>query len=104
MTSIRPLSSSSETWPNLEPRSDLGRKQLYIKGRKLPAGFLWGEVRQESRSVQEVADDWDLPIDVVEEAVRYGDSHRQLIMEDAFSERRILEERGYRLEPPPASR
>ena len=104
MTSIRLLSSSLESWPNLEPRSDLGRKQLYIKGRKLPAGFLWGEVRQEGRSVEDVADDWNLAIDVVEEAVRYGDSHHRIIIEDAVSERRFLEERGYRLEPPPASR
>ena len=54
----------------LNPRSSY--RQLFIKGRRLTARDLYGQhVNEEPRSVAQLAADYDLPIEAVEEAIAY---------------------------------
>ena len=47
----------------------------------------------------EVADSKDLPIEAVNEAIEYCETHRELIEKEAIAERNYLESKGYKLEP-----
>ena len=48
---------------------------------------------------QEAAENWDLPLDAVMEAIEYCKTNQELLREEAEQERRYLEERGISLEP-----
>lgn len=55
-------------------------------------------------TLAEAADNWDLPIEAVQEATRYCESHRKLLLLEAESERAYLEREGVSLEPASANR
>ena len=80
----------------------LWRHQLYVKGRKLRAATVWNDMISNGMTVAEVAENWYLPLEAVEEIVRYCESHEDLIRAEAEEERRRLQEEGIRLEPPTA--
>ncbi len=48
---------------------------------------------------EEAADNWDLPLAAVLEAIEYCQTHQELLRREASSERRRLEEKGISLEP-----
>lgn len=57
----------------LEPRRDSRYRALFVKGRRLRAEVLYRQtVGEEPRTPAEVARDYDLPLEVVEEAIHYG--------------------------------
>ena len=91
--------------PELEPADEVGwqflterphpwRRQLWLKGRKLPASVIWTDWRVNGGTVEEVADNWDLPVAAAEEALRYGETHRDLLRMEAEEEKRRLVEAG----------
>lgn len=86
-------------WQYLEPRPDSWRQQLYFKGRKLTAFGLWSDMMVNSETPEEAADNWELPLDAVLEAIKYCETHQELLRKEASEERRYLEERGISLEP-----
>jgi uncharacterized protein (DUF433 family) len=91
--------ASKTQWQYLEPRPSSWRKQLYLKGRKLRANTVWSDMLVNGDSVEETADNWDLPVEAIKEVIRYCETHRELLCAEANSERRYLEERGVILEP-----
>jgi uncharacterized protein (DUF433 family) len=99
------MTNSAKTqWQYLEQRPDSWRKQLYIKGRKLRAHIVWGDMLVNEMTPEEVADSKDLPLEAVYEAIEYCETHIELLKQEALTERRFLEERGVVLEPPVANR
>ncbi len=86
-------------WQYLEPRPDSWRKQLYIKGRKLTAFGVWSDMMVNGDTLEDTADNWEIPLDAVLEVIEYCETHQELIAAEAESERRYLEERGVLLEP-----
>ena len=89
--------------PELEPATEAGwqfltarphpwRRQLWVKGRKLPAAVVWTDWRVNGGTVEEIADNWDLPRAAAEEAVRYGETHQDLLRMEAEEEQRRLAE------------
>jgi hypothetical protein len=86
-------------WQYLEQRPHPWRQQLYLKGRKLKAFTLWMNMIVNETTPTEVADNWELPIDAVHEAIEYCQTHQELLTQEAEQERRYLEEKGIRLEP-----
>lgn len=103
---VRSLKQDSrcESWSYLEPRVESWRKQLYIKDRKLPASVVWSSMLTESMTPEETADNWDLPIEAVHEAIRYCETHKELLTQEAEAERSSIEGRGISLEPTLANR
>ena len=46
-----------------------------------------------------IFEDWDLPLAAVQEAINYCEANRELLEQEAESERRYLEEQVVSLEP-----
>ena len=91
--------NSSTQWQYLELRPSSWRKQLYIKGRKLTAFTVWSDTIANDETPEEAAENWELPLEAINEAIEYCSSHQELLIEEAEEERRYLEERGVILEP-----
>lgn len=86
-------------WQYLEKRPQSWRQQLFFKDRKLRASTVWSDMLVNGDTPEAAAENWDLPKAAIEEAIRYCDSHRELLSREAEKERRYLEERGVILEP-----
>jgi uncharacterized protein (DUF433 family) len=94
------MTNSAKTqWQYLEQRPDGWRKQLYFKGKKLKAFDVWMTMLVEKMSPEETAEDWDLPLASIEEAIQYCQTHQDLLKREAEEERRYLEAAGISLEP-----
>ena len=91
-------------WQYLEKRPHPWRKQLYLKGRRLKAFDLWANMIANDMTPEEVAENWDLPLEAVQESIQYCETHRDLLKQEAEIERHHLEERGIPLEPKITSR
>ena len=70
-------------WQYLAKRNHPWRKQLYIKGQKLLASTVWQDMITNGMSVEEAADNWDLPLDAINEVIRYCESYRDLLKLEA---------------------
>ncbi len=53
---------------------------------------------------EEAAQNWDLPLEAIDDIVRYCESHRDLLALEADEERRRLAEGGFSIEPASAGR
>lgn len=62
-----------------------------MKGRKLLALTIWQDMIANQMSVEETADNWNLPLAAIKEAISYCESHQELLKLEA-------EEEHYRLE------
>ena len=86
-------------WQYLESRPHPWRKQLYFKGKRLRPFTVWITMQVEQMTPSEAAEDWDLPLAAVQEAIEYCEANRELLHYEAELERRYLEEKGISLEP-----
>lgn len=86
-------------WRYLVQRRHPWRRQLCIKGRNMTVAQLTGAMRANSLTAEQTADDYDLPLEAVQEAIHYAEQHAELLELEANEERRRLIENGYRLEP-----
>ena len=75
-----------DDWQYLAKRNHPWRKQLYVKGQKLLASTVWQDMIANEMSVKEAADNWDLPLDAIDEVVRYCESYRDLLKFEAEKE------------------
>ncbi|MBO3458539.1 hypothetical protein G4P69_07465 [Aetokthonos hydrillicola CCALA 1050] len=88
-----------DDWQYLVERPHPWRRQLYIKGRKLLASTIWQDIVVNQMSQEEAADNWDLPLAVIQEAILYCETHQELLSLEAQEERYRLEEQGVSLDP-----
>lgn len=91
--------SRSETWQFLESQPHPWRKQLYIKGRRLLASTVWGNMIANRLTLEQAVDNWDLPLAAIGEAIHYCEAHKELIVSEAEEERQYLQAEGVLLEP-----
>ena len=91
--SIRP------TWKYLVERPHAWKRQLYVKGRRLTAANVWGDMIVNNMTVAEVADDWDLPEEAITEIVEYCEGNVNLIKAEADEEKALLIAQGIKLSP-----
>ncbi|GMU53042.1 MAG: hypothetical protein AMXMBFR33_21880 [Candidatus Xenobia bacterium] len=75
------------------------RRQLYVKGRNLRASTVWLDMQTNRLTVEEAAENWDLPVEAVREIVCYCERSRDLLEMEASEERRRLFAQGVRIEP-----
>ena len=75
-----------DDWQYLAKRNHPWRKQLYVKGQKLIASTIWQDMIANKMSVEEAADNWDLPLDAIDEVVHYCESYRDLLKFEAEKE------------------
>jgi uncharacterized protein (DUF433 family) len=88
--------TSSTPWKHLAPNPKSKYKQLFIKGRRIRARDLYGAYMsaEEPMTPEEIAVDYDLPLEVVQEAIAYCQSDPPEIREDFEREERIMEATG----------
>ena len=91
-------SLDNEEWLYLVKRPHQWRKQLYIKGRKLLASTVWQDLVINQMSKEELAENWDIPLVVIEEVIKYCETHQELIKLEAEEERYRLQEKGVDIE------
>ena len=72
------------TYKFLERDPKSSYKQLSIKGRRIKARTLYGAhvSEEEPRTIEQIAEDYDLPIEAVREAIAYCESNPPEIQED----------------------
>ncbi len=95
---------SEETYRHLEWRPDSWRRQPYLVGRRMTVANLVYSMRANKQTPEEAAKDYDLPIEQIEEALRYYQRHPEIVQQDQEEERRYLESKGYLIDPPAAPR
>lgn len=94
--------ASVPRWKYLVERPDKWKRQLYIKGRRATAANIWLDMLTNKQSIEEAAEDWNLPLEAVQEIVTYCEANRDLIGMEADEVKRILLAKGIRLDPEPA--
>ena len=87
-----------ENWQYLVARPHAWRKQLYIKGRKLLASTICRDMTANQMSAEQAAENWDLPLSAIYEAIDYCENHQELLKLEADEERYRLEAKGVQLE------
>jgi len=83
----------------LVTRPEKERNQLYLKGRNMTVGQLVYKMRANQLSVEQAAEDMDLPVRQVMEAIAYYQIHRDLIESEMEEEKQYLLSEGVELEP-----
>jgi uncharacterized protein (DUF433 family) len=79
--------SDSNNYKHLERRPGSNYKQLFIKGRRIRAEVLYRQtIGLEPQTPAEVADDYDLPLEVVQEAIDYCIHNPKVLQEDRDAE------------------
>lgn len=77
----------------LEARPETGRHRLFVKGRKFAADILYGQsVGEDARSPEELASDFGLPLEAVQEAIDYSQRNLDLIRQERAAEAARSEE------------
>jgi uncharacterized protein (DUF433 family) len=85
-----------KSWVYLAPDPGSSYKQLFIKERRIRARTLYGHYMSETSPMtpEEIAADYDLPVDAVKEAIAYCQSDPPEIREDWESEEALAEATG----------
>ncbi len=91
-------------WKYLAPRPQPSKNQLYVMGRRLTAYNVWMDMLVNKRTREETADDWDLPIEAVDEIIRYCEQNAATLGAQADAEKQWLIDQGVEVEPPAAHR
>lgn len=83
--------SDAEQYKYLERRPESWRRQLFLKGRNMTVGHLVYGMRANRLIPEEAAENYDLPLEQVQEALLYYERHSDLIEQDVEDERRQIE-------------
>ena len=98
------------TWKHLAPKPGSHYRQLFIKGTRIAARILYGQSLDgedgPGRSPEQLAEDFDLPVEAIREAIAYCQSDPPEIREDWEREEALMEATGmndpnYKYHPSP---
>jgi uncharacterized protein (DUF433 family) len=83
-------------WKYLAPNPKSHYKQLFIKGTRIRARTLYGLFmsEEEPRTPEQIAADYELPVEAVKEAIAYCESKPPEIEEDFRREEALMEATG----------
>lgn len=70
-------------WNYLVEHSHPWKRQLYVKGRKLPAAAVWIGMQTNNLSTEEAMDNWGLPRATLLEIIDYCESNQELLKMEA---------------------
>jgi uncharacterized protein (DUF433 family) len=78
---------TTDSYKHLEPRQGSRYRQLFMKGRKLPAEIVYRQtVGEDPRTPEEVARDYKLPVEAVLEAIQYSIHNADLLRKEREAE------------------
>ena len=78
------MSTTSSIWLHLAPKPGSAYRQLFVKERQIAARTLYGHYmsEEEPRTIEEIAADYELSLEVVREAIAYCQTNPPEILED----------------------
>jgi len=80
----------------LAPRYGSSYRQYFLKGSKIRAETLFAEtVGPEARTPEEVAEDYEVPVEAVYEAIRYCQENEALLQQEIDEESADIRARGW---------
>ena len=88
-------SETDREWQFLAPRPHKWRKQLYIKNSRLPASAIWSDLIANNMTVEDAADNWNLPIAAIQEVLLYCELNKELLDFEADEEGRRLSAKNH---------
>ena len=90
------MSTNSKTYKYLVGKPKSVYKQLFIKERWISARTLYGMYAREESPMtpKEIAADYDLPLEAVQEAIAYCESNPPELAEDYAREEAVMEATG----------
>jgi uncharacterized protein (DUF433 family) len=84
----------------LAPREGSVYREWFVKGRKIRASFLWSDTLEpDAMTPQEVADNYDVPVEAVREAIDFCEKNQDLLEQDWKDEWDFI--RAHGLDKPP---
>jgi uncharacterized protein (DUF433 family) len=88
--------SAATTWKYLAPNPKSAYKQLFVQGRRIRARTLYGMYMsaESPMTPAEIAREYDLPLEAVDEAIAYCRTNPPEIREDFEREERIMQATG----------
>jgi uncharacterized protein (DUF433 family) len=104
------MSTPQPPWKYLDRKPGSNYRQLFIKGRNISARTLYGQYLDgedgPGRSAEQLAEDFDLPLEAVREAIAYCESNPPEIRADWEMEEAVMEATGmndpdYKYHPSP---
>jgi uncharacterized protein (DUF433 family) len=98
------MSTIQVKYEHLAPNPKSNYRQLFIKGRRIRAWVLYCDHVAQERTAEEIAEDYDLPVEAVKEAIAYCASNPpevrgDLIREEEYMRARGIFDPGYKLNP-----
>ena len=93
-------SPSSIGWKYLTEIAHPWKRELYVKGRKLPASTVWIGKIVNKLTHEQAADNWDIPIEAIDEIISYCENNKDLLEMEAAEETRRLKQKGIQIESP----
>jgi uncharacterized protein (DUF433 family) len=91
------MSTSPPTiWKYLEPRPKSSYRQLFVKGTRIRARVLYGWYMNEEDPLtpEQLAAEFNLPLEAVQEAIAYCESNPPEIEQDFLREEALLSAKG----------
>jgi uncharacterized protein (DUF433 family) len=100
------MSTVHTQYKHLAPNAKSAYRQLFIAGRRIRAWIIYCDHVAQGMTAEEIAEDRDLPIEAVREAIAYCASdppevRGDLIREDEHMRAAGMFEPGYKLNPKP---
>lgn len=88
--------STSITWQHLAPNPNSCYKQLFVKGTRIRARVLYGMFMsaEEPMTPDEIAAEFELPLEAVKEAIAYCQTNPAEIGQDFEREERLIQASG----------
>lgn len=90
------MTPSRTNWKYLEPRPKSFYRQLFIKGTRIMARSLygWHMNEEEPFTAEQLAEEFSLPLEAVQEAIAYCESNPPEIEQDFWREEALAEATG----------
>jgi uncharacterized protein (DUF433 family) len=88
--------STSLTWRYLAPNPNSCYKQLFVKGTRIRARVLYGMFMSadEPMTAEQIAEEFELPLEAVKEAISYCQGNPPEIPQDFEREERLMQASG----------
>ena len=90
------MTTTPHPWKYLDRKPGSCYKQLFVKGRNIAARTLYGRYmsEEEPRTPEEIAADYNLPLEIVLEAIAYCQSNPPELASDWAAEEALAEATG----------
>jgi uncharacterized protein (DUF433 family) len=90
------MKSQVEKWAHLAPNPKSAYKQLFVKGTRIRARVVYGlyAMKEDPLTPQQIAEQFGLPVEAVQEAIAYCESNPPELLEDYARELALMEASG----------